>query len=206
MKRNVAFLLFDDFELLDVCGPAEILGRFLNDLDIRIVSKNRGPIRSTQGVSLIAEETFRSFKPLPGDICLIPGGVGTRELTQDQAFVEELRVWVQQFDTVTAVCTGSVLLAATGLLDGHRATSNKKAFGWAKTFGKNVEWVPRARWVQDGNFWTSSGVAAGMDMANALAENLFGRRKAKSVVDEIEYEAQYDSTNDPFATLFGVAE
>jgi len=105
---------------------------------------------------------------------------------------------------VTSVCTGSVLLAAAGLLDGYRATSNKRAFAWAVQQGSNVDWEAQARWVDDRDRWTSSGVAAGMDMSIALIASLHGEDVAAEVATRVELEPHSDSTWDPFAALNGL--
>jgi len=85
------------------------------------------------------------------------------------------------------------------LLDGFRATSNKREFEWATAQGSNVEWVPEARWVVDGNRWTASGVTAGIDMALALIADLHGEELAIEVADGAEYEWHRDPSSDPFA-------
>jgi transcriptional regulator GlxA family with amidase domain len=103
-----------------------------------------------------------------------------------------------------SVCTGSGLLAAAGLLDGHRATSNKRSFAWACQQGPAVEWVAKARWVEDRNRWTSSGVAAGMDMALALIARLHGDGTATAIANGVELEWHRDPGWDPFATLNGL--
>jgi transcriptional regulator GlxA family with amidase domain len=106
---------------------------------------------------------------------------------------------------VASVCTGSALLARAGLLDGHRATSNKLAFSWVTTQGEDVEWVARARWVEDRGRWTSSGVAAGIDMTLALVASIDGDERARQLADIIEYDWHADPTWDPFAVKHGLA-
>ena len=82
---------------------------------------------------------------------------------------------------------------------GH--TSNKRAFSWVKQFGCDVTWVSRARWVHDGNRWTSSGVMAGLDMTVALLVELYGQDRVKKVVDDIEYLPCNDADDDPFSSV-----
>jgi transcriptional regulator GlxA family with amidase domain len=96
------------------------------------------------------------------------------------------------------------LLAAAGLLDGYRATSNKRAFAWAKAHGAKVDWVAEARWVADGDRWTSSGVSAGIDMSLALVGHLHGEATADEVADRMEYERHRDASCDPFAAKNGL--
>lgn len=97
-----------------------------------------------------------------------------------------------------SVCSGSAILAKAGLLDGRRATSNKMFFELATAQSEKVEWVEKARWVEDEPFVTSSGVSAGTDMALAVIEKLWGAALAQIVADMTEYERQTDSTRDPF--------
>jgi transcriptional regulator GlxA family with amidase domain len=190
-------VLFAGFELLDVFGPVELLSRFPQDISVVMVGPRAGAVRSSQGTEVIATVGYDDA-PAP-DIVMVPGGLGTRALAADKAFLEWLRRWASDADLVTSVCTGSALLAAAGLLDGYRATSNKRAFAWASGHGSDVEWVASARWVHDRDRWTSSGVAAGMDMTAALIGELFGPVQAQRAAEEIELELHTDATWDPFA-------
>ena len=158
---DVNVLLFSDFETLDAFGPVEVLGR-IEKCRLRFVSANGGIIKSSQGVSIITE-TLENVD-FPG-ILLVPGGQGTRHLINDNTFIEKLSVIVLQSQYCLTVCTGSALLAKTNLLNGHKATSNKRAFEWVQSVNSDVKWISHARWVVDGKFYTSSGVSAGIDMA-----------------------------------------
>lgn len=195
--RVVSIVLFAGFELLDVFGPVELLSRFPQDISVVMVGPRAGAVRSSQGTEVIATVGYDDA-PAP-DIVMVPGGLGTRALAADKTFLEWLRRWASDADLVTSVCTGSALLAAAGLLDGYRATSNKRAFAWASGHGSDVEWVASARWVHDRDRWTSSGVAAGMDMTAALIGELFGPVQAQRAAEEIELELHTDATWDPFA-------
>ena len=141
----------------------------------------------------------------PG-IMLIPGGQGTRRLVTDEAFLSWLRAWATPASVVTSVCTGSAVLAAAGLLDGYRATSNKAAFEWVREQSGKADWIAQARWVQDRDRWTSSGVAAGMDMAAALLADLFGKDVAHRATTRAELEVHEDASRDPFAKTYGLTE
>jgi transcriptional regulator GlxA family with amidase domain len=135
----------------------------------------------------------------------VPGGLGTRRLVEDNEFLAWLSDWASSARYLTSVCTGSGVLAAAGLLDGYRATSNKRAFEWARTQGEGVDWVSEARWVEDRTRWTSSGVAAGMDMALALIGHLNGEDLASKLADGVEYDWHRNSSWDPFAAKNGLA-
>jgi transcriptional regulator GlxA family with amidase domain len=107
-------------------------------------------------------------------------------------------------EIVTSVCTGAALLARAGLLDGHRATTNKLSFKWVTEQGLAVEWIRQARWVEDGKFATSSGVSAGIDMTLALIAKLAGVETAEQVAIRMEYEWHRDPQWDPFAKIHGL--
>jgi transcriptional regulator GlxA family with amidase domain len=92
------------------------------------------------------------------------------------------------------------------LLDGYRATSNKAAFEWVREQSMRVHWIAQARWVEDRGRWTSSGVAAGMDMAAALLADLFGKDVARRATTRAELEVHEDASWDPFAKIHGLAE
>lgn len=200
-KRHVTVVLFQDFELLDVFGPLEVFG-VSGLFGITLLAGERGAVRSAQGPAVIADLAYREA-PQP-DIVLVPGGRGTRRLVADEPFTAWLGSWASGARILASVCTGSGLLASTGLLDGYRATSNKRAFPWARAQGAGVAWVPEARWVEDRNRWTSSGVAAGIDMALALLSTVHGDDVARAVADGIEYEWHRDAQWDPFAAKNGL--
>lgn len=199
---NVCVLLFDDFELLDAFGPVELLSKS-SQVDISYSSDQPGLVSSAQGIKV--EATLRYDEAENPDSLLVPGGRGTRTLVHDQHFLECLARIGKKSQVVTSVCTGSALLAASGLLEGYRATSNKSAYSWASSHGKNVNWAPKARWVHDRDRWTSSGVAAGMDMTYALMGELLGNESAETATRLTEYEPHQDSSWDPFADRYGLA-
>ena len=200
---RVGALAFDGFELLDLFGPLEMFGRDAARFSVAILAQSPGPVRSRQGPACVADRAFGGDLGL--DVLLVPGGMGTRALVGDTAFLAELRRQCEGARIVASVCTGSALLARAGVLDGRRATSNKTAFAWVKSQGPAVRWVPKARWVEDGKFLTSSGVSAGMDMALALVARLLGREAALEAADGTEYEWHEDPDWDPFAAKCGLA-
>ena len=201
-SRDITVVLFEGFELLDVFGPLEMFGALPDRFRIALVGLAAGPIRSAQGPVVIAEGAYHQAPPT--DIVLVPGGIGTRQLVHNREFLAGLARWAAPAEFITSVCTGSAVLAAAGLLDGYRATSNKRAFAWALEQGPDVDWVPAARWVEDRNRWTSSGVAAGMDMTLALLAHLLGQTIAVSVADRVEYDWHQDPTWDPFVAKDGL--
>jgi transcriptional regulator GlxA family with amidase domain len=159
-------------------------------------------VRSSAGPVVIADRSL--YEPGPLDVLMIPGGGGTRREVNNTALIEALKKLGTSTPHVASICTGSAVLAKTGLLDGRPATSNKRAFKWATSQGPAVKWVAAARWVEDGKFYTSSGISAGMDMALALIEKLFDRETAVRIAQGTEYEWHSDKTWDPFAKLNGL--
>jgi len=201
--RRISIVLFDGFELLDVFGPAELFSMVPDRLAVEFVGPEAGPAASSQGAEVIA--TSRYDAAATPDIMLIPGGRGAWRLVEDEAFLSWLRAWATRASLLTSVCTGSAVLAAAGLLDGYRATSNKATLAWVRTQSQKVDWIAEARWVHDRDRWTSSGVAAGMDMAAALLADLFGEVAADSATTRSELEVHEDASWDPFAKIHGLA-
>ena len=201
--RRIDVVLFEGFELLDVFGPVELFSRLPQEYEVSLIGPATGPVASSQGTQVITPSEYAEASP--PDVVMVPGGRGTRALVHDAGFLSWLRRWAGAANLVTAVCTGSAVLAAAGLLDGYRATSNKRAFRWAAGHGSNVTWMPQARWVEDRTRWTSSGVAAGMDMAAALIAHLSGPEAAATAAQEIELDVHRDSGGDPFAADNGLA-
>jgi len=193
---EVAVLLFEEFETLDVFGPVEIFGRLNNEYSTRFYSLSGGNISNSHGVTLFT----RKLEEIKGgvDIFLIPGGYGTRKEVANEALIKLLREISEASRYVLTVCTGTALQARTGLLDGKKATTNKIAFDWVVTNGKNVNWIRKARWIVDGKYHTSSGVSAGMDMTLDFLKDRHGITLARQVAEQIEYGWTEDSTHDPF--------
>jgi len=194
---NVGVLLFENFETLDVFGPVEILGRLKDIYNIRFYSLSGGLIGNSHGVSIVTEKLESEHNN--SEIVIIPGGAGTRSGVNDALLIDAIRKISVSSNYVLTVCTGSALLAKTGLLDGRKATSNKRAFDWVMTNGKDVNWIKQARWVVDGKYYTSSGVSAGMDMALGFLADRHGLEFARKVAFEIEYNWTEESEDDNFS-------
>lgn len=192
---DVNILLFPDFETLDAFGPVEVLG-YIEEYRLRYVSMTGGTIRSKQGIDVLTEAVEEID---PYGILLVPGGQGTRALVNDADFVMHLAALATKSRYCLTVCTGSALLAKTGLLDYKRATSNKKAFEWVASINARVRWAGSARWVSDQKYYTSSGVSAGIDMVLGFISEQFGAGKAQEIAEYIEYIWNADPDDDPFA-------
>jgi len=195
-KRVVGIVLYPNFEVLDVFGPVEMWS-YVPELQVVMISEKGGLVRSTQGVEVQAQYSFATAPPL--DILMVPGGNGTLVELQNPTFLNYLTLQNARTEVTTSVCTGSALLAKTGMLKGHRATSNKNVFTLAVDADPSVDWMVKARWVDDGKFVTSSGVSAGTDMALGLVQKLFGKARAQMLARSLEYEWHEDPNADPFA-------
>jgi transcriptional regulator GlxA family with amidase domain len=192
-------LLFPGFELLDAAGPLAVLGKLPGKLTMTTFAEESGPVQSAQGNTLVAEHALSDCPPL--DLLVVPGGSGTRAEVENETLLRAIRQRSEEAAVVFSVCTGAALLARAGVLDGRRATSNKSAFEWVREQSSAVSWVERARWVEDGRFVTSSGVAAGIDAAFAVLSRLVGEESSARVADAIEYIRHVDPEHDPFALM-----
>jgi transcriptional regulator GlxA family with amidase domain len=195
--RTLGIVLYPQFELLDVYGPAEMFGAVGPRLKVVMVAPTAGPITSAQGSKVVADYGFDNCPDL--DLILVPGGRGTIPQLTNKKMLGWLRERADKAEITMSVCSGSALLAKAGLLDGRRATSNKQYFKFAEDNGPKVQWVKQARWVDDGNRVTSSGVSAGMDMALHVIARLYGDERAERIANGTEYQWHRDPNSDPFA-------
>ena len=194
-------LIFNDFETLDLFGPVEVFGK-IDECCIKYYSINGGEIINKDNVRINTENINKIEKQ---DVLFIPGGMGTRILTNNGEFICKLKNIAEKSSWCLAVCTGSILLAKTGLLDNCEATTNKRVFKtdfeWIKANGKNVKWKLKARWVVDGKYYTSSGISAGIDMSLGFVSDNYGVEKAKEIAKRMEYKWNNDKDNDFFALI-----
>lgn len=200
--HSVGAVVYPNFELLDLYGPLEMFGWRDDLFSLTLVGQQAGPVASNMGPSAVAEAAIADDQAF--DILLIPGGWGPRMPVDVEALPPLLARAAGRAGIVMTVCTGSALLAASGFLDGRRATTNKAAFRWVQEKGPRVDWVADARWVEDGNVFSSSGVSAGMDMALAVIRSIEGDDVANMIALGCEYDWHRDSSWDPFASHHGL--
>ena len=193
---EIAFIMFEDYETLDVFGPAEIFGRLVDKYTLKFYSLEGGVITNRHRVPIMTDK-LENIEKKP-EIILVPGGMGTRKEINNTILLNKIKELSIASDYVLSVCTGSALLAKSGLLDGKRATSNKRAFSWVSSQGTNVDWDKKARWKIDGKYYTSSGVSAGMDMSLGFLADRHGLDFARKIAKEIEYNWIEDKDNDNF--------
>jgi putative intracellular protease/amidase len=197
MKLGTIF--YHDFELLDAYGPLEMFGALGDKIELVTIAQEAGPVSSSAGPKTVADYGFDDAPEL--DLILIPGGIGTIPELKNETLLNFLQLRCPQSQVTMSVCTGSALLAKAGLLDGLAATSNKMFFELARSQGGEVDWRESARWVDAGQYVTSSGVSAGTDMALAVIERLFGAELAEQVMNYTEYQWHRQADDDPFAQL-----
>jgi len=204
--QRVVVALFEGFTVLDVYGPVQAFascrivepdGKRRPLFEIFSMASQAGRVKAGEGPSSWADWSFDEAPDY--EILLIPGGFGTRAAVEDKGFLEQLTAASRRARVTTTVCTGSALLARTGLLDGRPATSNKIAWDWVTQQGPRVLWRRKARWVDDGNVLTSSGVSAGIDMALSLIARMHGREMALTSARNMEYVWREGADDDPFA-------
>jgi putative intracellular protease/amidase len=197
VTHRIGALVFQGFELLDLYGPLEMFGMLPEDFQITLIAEQPGPVVSGAGPKAMAESGLAT--ELPYDILLVPGGMGTRREIGNRDLISRIGALAQEAKIVATVCTGAALLAATGLLDGRKATTNKLAFDWVAGLRPAVDWQRRARWVRDDRYFTSSGVSAGIDMSLAVIAHLCGDAAAREVATWSEYHWNDNAEDDPFA-------
>jgi transcriptional regulator GlxA family with amidase domain len=183
---QIAIVLYPGFTALDFIGPYESL-RWLPDTDVRFVWHEPGPIAADSGVLVVGATHSFSETPSP-DVILVPGGFTTMEHARDEKVLDWLRRAHETATWTASVCSGSVILAAAGLLDGKRATSHWAALSALKALG--IEQVGDERIVHEGDVVTCAGVSAGIDLGLWLAGQIGGEGRAKAIQLSMEYDPQ----------------
>jgi transcriptional regulator GlxA family with amidase domain len=182
---EIVFVLFDRITALDAVGPYEVLQR-LPGAEVKFAAKQRGEYRTdTKSLALVADYTLAEVaRP---DILVMPGGFGTRELMDDTEMLDWVRAAHEHTTWTTSVCTGSLVLAAAGLLDGLEATTHWKEMETLRQFGAKPT---GRRVVEQGKIVTAAGVSSGIDMALTLMARIAGDDVAKTIQLAIEYDPQ----------------
>ena len=196
-KINVGILIFDEVEVLDFAGPFEVFSRtrLLKGAESRrsndsapfnpfTVSIDTKPLTATGGLKIIADYTFNNFPKI--DILIVPGGYGTRTLLNNESLLKWIKAVSDKANITASVCTGSLLLAKAGLLEGKRATTHWGAIEALKSISKDIQVITERRVVND-EIITSAGVSSGIDMAFMIVENLYGEQVASDTSKYIEF-------------------
>ncbi len=182
---QIAFLLYDGFTSLDAIGPYDVLNR-IPGAEVVFVAEQAGPVETeARSLKLIAEKPIDEV-PSP-DIVVVPGGMGSRALLDNETLLGWLRKVHETTTWTTSVCTGSLLLGAAGILDGVPATTHWLARDQLAELGAKV--VPD-RVVREGKIVTAAGVSAGIDMALRLVQTIYGDELAQAIQLGIEYDPE----------------
>lgn len=188
--RTLAILLFDEVEVLDFCGPFEVFSvanRFTNDptFDVLTVAERIGPVVTRGGLSVNPRHTLSDI-PRP-DILLVPGGQGTRKEMHNSALIDWIRQISSTAELVLSVCTGALLLAKAGLLDGLESTTHHGAIDLLRQTAPNTMVQADRRYVDNGRVICSAGIAAGIDMSLHVVGRLLGVEVAERTAAQMEY-------------------
>jgi len=208
-------ILYPGFQALDVFGPLDALNSlsFAYPMQLSLIAETLDPVSTKPpgsltnpgtdfAQSIVPNHTFETAPPL--EVLIVPGGVGNRIGSNVEAAINYIRRVYPTLRYLITVCTGSRLVAEAGVLDGRRATTNKRAWASTNESRPQVQWVTHARWVVDGNIWTSSGVSAGIDVIFAFMAEEYGEEVAMMIANFLEYERHLDSKWDPFAELYNL--
>jgi cyclohexyl-isocyanide hydratase len=180
--RRIGMLIFPRMTQLDMTGPYEVLAR-LPDTAVDLVARSLAPVTTDRGMQIVPTTTYAGCPQL--DVVMVPGGPGQQDLMEDEETLGFLRRQAVRAQFVTSVCTGSLVLAAAGLLKGRRATCHWAALDSLALMGA----VPASEHVVvDGNVVTGAGVTSGIDFALRLAAILDGEAVAREVQLQIEYD------------------
>jgi len=186
MPHTVAVLIFPDFQLLDAAGPItvfEAAGRGTTPpaYRLRLIAHAAGPVTSSSGVRLIAE----AFADDPLDTLIVAGGRGTRQASACVETLAFVRAASDRARRIASVCSGAFILAASGLLDGRRATTHwSRAAEFARAYPQ-IRVEPDRIFIRDGTVWTSAGITAGIDLALALVAEDLGESVAKRAAQHV---------------------
>ncbi len=201
-RKRVGIVLFDDVEVLDFCGPFEVFSvTRLNEekrreepspFEVLLVGEKEDLVTTTGGMKVLPQHTFATCPRL--DLLVVPGGWGTRREATNTVMLDWVRARAKEVETLTSVCTGSLVLASAGLLDGRRATSHWRFLDQMRTGfpAVNVEYHQHV--VEDGNVLTSAGISAGIDMALRVVARYHGEKIARATARHMEYPFPEDNS------------
>jgi transcriptional regulator GlxA family with amidase domain len=194
-RKRVGILIFPNVEVLDFCGPFEVFSvTRLNEtarreepspFEVMLVAESMDTVIATGGLKVIPDVTLETCPPL--DILVVPGGWGTRAEMKNARLLEWIGERGRKVETLTSVCTGSMLLGQTGLLDGRRATTHWRSLGWMRDSFPAVTVEEKLHVVEDGKIVTSAGISAGIDMALRVVIRYCGETVGRATARNMEY-------------------
>lgn len=194
---RLGILVFDDMELLDMAGPYEVFttaarvhGRTQPVgatplFEVLTIAHSLAPVRARAGLRLAPDHALADHPPL--DIALVPGGVVDAELARP-ALIDWIAAQRRSARLLASVCTGSLLLAQAGVLDGLQATTHWEDLAALRALSPAVRACAGRRWVDEGEVITSAGISAGIDMSLHLVQRLHGRELALRTARQMDYD------------------
>lgn len=201
-RKRVGILIFPDVEVLDFCGPFEVFSvtRLNEELrreeqspfEVVLVAERPEPVTTTGGMKVTPHHTLESCPPL--DILVVPGGWGTRAEARNTRLLDWITARATQVETLTSVCTGSMLLGQVGLLDGRHATTHWRSLQRMRESFPAVTVEEKQHVVEDGNVLTSAGISAGIDMALKVVARYHGEAVARNTARNMEYRYPDDNS------------
>jgi len=200
-RKRVGILIFPQVEVLDFCGPFEVLAAVRLDearrreqpspFDVFLVAERAEPVVANGGLHILPDHTLATCPPL--DLLVVPGGWGVRQEINNEPLLAWIAERGRQVKTLASVCTGAMLLGRAGLLDGRHATTHWGSLNWMRESFPSVMVEDQSRFVEDGHVITSAGVSAGIDMALRLVARCYGEDIARATARHMEY--HYLETN-----------
>ncbi len=194
-RLRVGILIFDGVEVLDFCGPFEVLSVTRLDeatrreqpspFEVSLLAETDQPVVATGGLRVLADYQLANCPAL--DVLLVPGGWGTRREMNNHRLLEWIAQRAAQAQLLTSVCTGALLLGQAGLLDGKRATTHWQALSLMQQRFPNTRVEHNLQVVEDGNLLTSAGISAGIDLALRVVERYCGESVARATARYMEY-------------------
>lgn len=194
-RKRVGIVVFNDIEVLDFCGPFEVLSVTRVDeqrrreepspFDVLLVAQSADLVTTTGGMKVLPHFSFGNCPPL--DILVVPGGWGTRAEMKNQTMLAFVQARAAEVETLTSVCTGALILGSAGLLDGLRATTHCRSLGLMQELFPNVTVDTQSHVVEHGRVITSAGISAGIDMALRLVARYCGEPVARATARHMEY-------------------
>jgi transcriptional regulator GlxA family with amidase domain len=195
MKKTVGILIFNDVEVLDFCGPFEVLSVVRVDeekrlessspFDIKLIAPTKETITTRGGMRVLPDYSLKDAPSL--DILIVAGGMGTRKLMYDREVLEFVKKKETEVELLTSVCTGSLILANAKLLDGLSATTHWKSLDYMQNEFKDVKVCFDKNFVEDKKFISSAGISAGIDMTLFIVKKYFGEDIARNTAKHMEY-------------------
>ena len=224
--KSFGIVLYPEFEVLDATGPLETLNCFAyrsgdKDIKLSVISRSMDPIAVGKGLVLGSQKYLptHTFETAPQlDVLLIPGGAGCVDFYPGMEdhnvddYIDYVRRAYRGYNGykplkyIMSVCNGTILLIKAGILDGRKATSNKEFYSVIANLGPKTHWIGRARWVVDGNVWTTSGVSAGVDGFLALLATTYSEDAANTAAKTMEWTRTDSPDDDPFAEACGTED